>query len=204
VANPERVERFWPARLRWRMRGAWLWPAFLVLTPAEGVLLDVLPPYEGAPTGVVGGTLLAGFVNLFIIAALAPLAGRRLRRWRPDLPRVVAADSAGTALLCTLAAVVVAAGVVHRPAVAAREQAVASAFRAAHDFVLSEAPEYRAGLVAVDVLRLAEDSYRLCVPGRDPGRRLCLYVDTDQQQPGVRRDPSMEPNSAFRTVGGFH
>jgi hypothetical protein len=203
VADPERVERFWPTRLRWRMRGAWQWPAFLVLTPVEGVLLSALPPYEGAPPGVIGGTLLAGFANLFIIAVLAPLAGRALRRRRPDLPRVVAADDAGAALLCALAAVVLVAGLVHRPEAAARERALALAYDATRQYVVSEAPEYRAGLAGVDLLRLAEDAYRICVPGRGPDRRLCLYVDTDQHPAGVRRDPSTEPNSALRTVGGF-
>jgi hypothetical protein len=56
----------------------------------------------------------------------------------------------------------------------------------------------------VDTLRLAEDAYRVCVPGPVRGRWLCLYVDTDQQPAGVRRDTSMEPNSSLRTVGGFH
>ena len=30
------VERLWPARLRWRLRGAWLWPAFFGLTFIDG------------------------------------------------------------------------------------------------------------------------------------------------------------------------
>ena len=45
------------------------------------------------------GVLLAGFANLILIAAVAPLAGHRLRNRRPDLPRVVAQNYAGTALL---------------------------------------------------------------------------------------------------------
>jgi len=204
VADSDRVERFWRSRLRWRMRGAWLWPVFLLLTPLEGILLSALPPYDGAPPGVIGGALLAGFANLFLIAVVAPLAGRRWRRRRPDRPRVVAADQAGTALLCGLAALIVVACVLHRPAVAARRADAAAAYAAAHDYVLDRAPAYEAGLGAVDTLRLAEDAYRVCVPGPVRGRWLCLYVDTDQQPAGVRRDASMEPNSSLRTVGGFH
>ena len=204
MADSDRVERFWRSRLRWRMRGAWLWPVFLLLTPLEGILLSALPPYDGAPPGVIGGALLAGFANLFLIAVVAPLAGRRWRRRRPDRPRVVAADQAGTALLCGLAAVIVVACVLHRPAVAARRADAAAAYTAAHDYVLDRAPAYEAGLGAVDTLRLAEDAYRVCVPGPVRGRWLCLYVDTDQQPAGVRRDASMEPNSSLRTVGGFH
>jgi hypothetical protein len=203
VADSDRVERFWPARLRWRMRGAWLWPVFLLITPLEGVLFALLPPYAGAPRAVIGGVLVAGFANLFLIAVVAPLVARALRRRRPDLPRVVAADRAGTGLLCGLAAVIVVAGIAHRPAVAAQERDLAAAHAATRDFVLARAPEYEPGLVAVDALHLAEDSYRVCVPAAASRRWLCLYVDTDQRPPGLSRDPSTEPNSALRTVGGF-
>ena len=89
----------WLTRMRWRMRGAWLWPSFIVLTLAEGVALDVLPITGDGPGGVLPGVLLAGFANLILIAVVAPLAGHRLRRRRPDLPRVVAQNYAGTALL---------------------------------------------------------------------------------------------------------
>jgi hypothetical protein len=203
VANPERVERLWLTRLRWRMRGAWLWPAFFGLTALDGILIAVLPPYEDAPSGVLGGALLAGFANLALIAVAAPLAGRLVRRRRADLPRFIATDYAGTALLCALAAVLLAAGLAHRPAVAAERDDEAAVYAAVHGYVLAQAREFRGGLGAVDALRLEEDSYRACVPGPDPRRSLCLYVDTDQRPAGVRRDPSMEPNSAFRVWGGF-
>jgi 4-amino-4-deoxy-L-arabinose transferase-like glycosyltransferase len=186
------------------MRGALLWPTFLVLTPIEGILLSTLPPYDGAPQGVIGGVLLAGFANLFLVAVVAPLVGLGLRRRRPDLPRLIATDLCGTALLLALAVGVVAAGLAHRPAAAAQERDLASAYAAVHDYVLARAPEYRPGLTAVDALRLREDAYRVCVPGRATDRWLCLLVDTDLQPVALRRDASMEPNSALRTVGGFH
>ena len=99
------------------MSGAWLWPAFLFLTVVDGVLITLLPPYSGTPPGLVGGLLLAGFANLLLTAVVAPFAGRALRRRRPDLPRPVALDYAGTALLCALTVVLVLAGLAHRPAV---------------------------------------------------------------------------------------
>src|SRR5215211_7112849 len=92
VQHPERVERLWTARMRWRMRGAWLWPAFFGLTAVDGILIVLLPPYDGAPQQLLGGVLLAGFANLLAIAVAAPLAGRLLRRRRPDLPRMIAND----------------------------------------------------------------------------------------------------------------
>jgi hypothetical protein len=203
VANPDRVERFWPARLRWRMRGAWQWPAFLLLTPLEGVLISVLPPYAGAPESVLGGALLAGFANLFLMAAVAPLLGRLLRRRRRDLPRVVAVDVAGAALLAGLFAVILVAGLAHRPAEAAEERDRALAYDATRAYVRAKEPLFRAGLASTDVLRLADDQFRICVPGFHPTQNLCLFVDTDRRPAVVRRDDSTEPNSALRTVGGF-
>jgi hypothetical protein len=187
-------ERLWPARLRWRMRGAWLWPAFLALTLLDGVLIALLPPYDGAPPNAVGGALLAGFANLLLVAVAAPLAGRALRRRRPDLPRIVANDYAGACLVLALGAVVLAAGLAHRPAVAAERDDRAAVYSAVHGFVTSQAAGWEDGLDRVDARRLAPDVYRACVPGDDPRRALCLIVDTDQRPAGVSRDGSMLPN----------
>jgi hypothetical protein len=199
-----RTESLWLSRLRWRMRGAWLWPAFFGLTLLDGAVIWLLPPYEGAPPGLVGGILLAGFANLLLVALVAPLVGRRLRNVRQDLPRVIATDYAGTALLCMLAIVVVAAGLVHQPSIAAEQDARTAAVAAVRDRVRLAEPQYAAGLGAEDVLELERESYRVCVPGPDPERWLCHIVDVDTDPPRVVRDDSMEPNSALRTVGGFH
>ena len=190
----ERVERVWHRRLRWRLRGAWQWPAFLALTLVDGIVLAVLPPYDGGPQGVYPGVLLAGFLNLLVIAVAAPAVGRLLRRRRPDLPRLVAADYAGAWLLSAIAALLVAAGLLHRSDVVAenaREQAVAAAL---HDYVITRAPQYGAGLGAIDAVRLEPDYYRACVPGRDARHWFCLFVSTDQQPPGITRDTSQAPN----------
>lgn len=196
------VERVWHRRLRWRLRGAWMWPSFLVLTLVDGVLLVELPPYEGGPPALFPGVLLALFANLLAVAVAAPVAGRLLRRLRPDLPRLVAVDYAGASLLAVLAAVLVVAGLAHRSAAAAesaREQAVA---KTVHDYVIREAPEYRPGLAHIDAIRTEPDRYRACVPGADERHALCLLVRTDQNPPGFTRDTSEEPNSVFRRPGG--
>jgi hypothetical protein len=187
-------ERLWPARLRWRMRGAWLWPAFLVLTAAEGALIALLPPYEGAPGDAIGGALMAGFANLALRAVLGPLAARAMRRRRPDLPRVVAYDFGGTVLLVTLALMLLAAGLAHRPAAADQHDDEAAVFGAVHAFVTTQAVEWQDGLGRIDAVQLAPEVYRACVPGDDPRRALCLIVDTDQRPAGVTRDDAMTPN----------
>jgi hypothetical protein len=190
----EHHELLWLARLRWRMRGAWLWPAFLALTALDGALIELLPPYEEAPRGVIGGVLLAGFANLVAIAVLAPLGGYLLRRRRRDLPRVVANDYAGTALVLAITALLLAAGLAHRPAVGDARADRAAVLSAVRGFVTNQAVEWQPGLPRVDAVRLAPEVYRACVPGEDPRRALCLIVDTDQRPAGVTRDSSMEPN----------
>src|SRR3954468_12259862 len=202
-----RVERqeqsVWLTRMRWRLRGAWLWPAFVVLTLVEGVALQVLPIAGNGPGGVVPGVLLAGFANLILIAAVAPLAGHRLRRRRPDLPRVVAQNYAGTALLLAFAAALLAGGLIHRPAVVAAEEDLRAQSAAVHDYVITQAREYAPGIALADPMRIQDDLYRTCVPGPDPKRWLCLYVDTKQRPAGVTLDNDRTPNSDLRVRGGF-
>lgn len=190
----EHSERVWLARLRWRMRGAWLWPAFFGLTAVDGALIALLPPYEGTPRGAIGGVLLAGFANLAVVAVIGPLAGLALRRRRPDLPRVVANDYAGSVLLFVLTAGLLAAGLAHRPAEAAERGDEAAVVEAAERYVTTQAPRWRPGLDRLDAVQLAPEVYRACVPGADPRRSLCMIVDTDQRPAGLTRDDSMEPN----------
>src|SRR3954453_19103894 len=117
------MERVWASRLRWRFRGATLWPALLVFVVVDAVLLHLRPVADGGPD-LFPALLLSGFFNLVVVAVAAPFAGRVLRRRRPDLPKVVAGDVAGTAMLCALAALLVGLGFAHH----ARAQADRAAF----------------------------------------------------------------------------
>ena len=136
--------------------------------------------------------------------SVAPLLARLLRRRRPDLPRMIATDFAGTALLLALAVALVVAGLVHRPAVRGRGAGPRARLR--RDARLRA----RAG---ARVRRGARRGGRRCASprtssasacrAREPDRPLCLFVDTDRHPAAVRRDDSTEPNSALRTVGGF-
>jgi hypothetical protein len=196
------VEHVWHRRLRWRLRGAWMWPVFGVLTLADGVLLVVLPPYEGAPSDVFPGVLLALFANLLAVAVVAPLAGLALRRRRRDLPRRIAADYAGAWLLAGIAGLLLVGGLAHRPGAAAEQDRRRAVAKTVHDYVITSAPEYRSGLDHIDAIRQEPDHYRACVPGTDPRHSLCLFVRTDQNPPGFTRDTSQVPNSEYRLSGG--
>src|SRR3712207_1297011 len=111
AANTFRVmesESLWRSRLRWRWRGALLWPLFVVLTIGDALLRGELPIAGDGGTEIVSALLLSFFFNLVAVAVVAPFVALALRRRRPDLPKVVSDDYAGTALLfCVTAALVV-------------------------------------------------------------------------------------------------
>jgi hypothetical protein len=184
-------------RLRWRRRGAWQWPTFAAAVVGEGLLLH-LAPVSGDGTGLAAAVLLAGFFNLLVLVVPAPLAGLLIRRRRADLPRPVARDYAATALMIALAAVLAALAVAHHPAIRAGQRA----FRAQSDAVrryvtLHAGPEYQRRIDGADSWRLDADLYRTCVPGPDPARRLCLFVNTALSPPGITVDPNRAPNSTY-------
>jgi hypothetical protein len=191
------VDRDRLRRLRWRLRGAWLWPTFAALTLAGGLLLHLMP-IAGDGTGIVPGILLAAFFNLVAVALLTPVVRRRVRRVRPDLPRVVADDYAGTMLVVGVFVVLVVAGLVHRPARAESERDYRVQSAAVVRWVAARGDTvFRENLRRADTWQQAEDLYRTCVPGVDPKRWLCLIVDTSEHPPSVVRDGSAAPNSEF-------
>jgi hypothetical protein len=198
-------QRFWPSRLRWRLRGAWTWPTFAVLTVADAVLLHELPPWR---TGVdpVPALLMATFGNLIIVGALAPwllwMGERRARQRGEDpIPREVTLDRLATGLLCVGAVAIVLVGLAARPATIVETEAREINAEEVRRFVEAEAPpDVRANLDAgaSNTVRLQEDGYfRNCVPYEDRSRHFCFFVDTKTDPPTVRRDPSTLNNNDF-------
>jgi len=195
------VRRF--ERLRWRLRGAWQWPTFVAATLLEMVLLHLLP-VQGDATGWVAALLVAGCLNLIALVLLGAIGGTLVRRRRPDMPKVVADDYAGTVVLGIVAASLLVAGLLHRPAITRRSEAFEQQSLAVQRWVATHANAYaRAHVGAADSVQLDEDLFRTCVPQPDPKRSLCLVVDTARTPPAVRRDSSREPNDAFVPRGGF-
>ena len=191
------MERVWLTRLRWRLRGALMWPLASLLVVVDAVLIHELPFAGGGPDWFLS-VLLAGFFNLLVVAVAAPLGGRLVRRRRPDLPAVVAGDRAGTGALLVLTLALVALGVVHHARVRDDRVAFAEGLRRVRAYVAHSAPaEYRRHVAQTSALRFGEDLYRACVPGDDPERWLCLFVFTDQSPPGLRRDTNRAPNSSW-------
>lgn len=190
-------EALWQTRLRWRLRGAMLWPTFVVAVVAEAVLLDRLPVSGDDGPGLFAAVLLAGFANLVVVAVAAPLAGRWLRRRRPGMPPVIATDRAGAVLVAAGGALVVALGLLHHSSVRAAHADLSAQAASARRFVISQAPhEFQANVDHLDTVKQGDDLYRTCVAGRDPHRAFCVFVNTDQSPPGVTRDPDQRPNAA--------
>ena len=137
MVDPE--QRFWPARVRWRLRGAWMWPTFVAITLLDGLLLHVLPPVR---TGIdlIPAVLLATFGNLVLIGAIGPWLARRVWKRRPaaepDAPPKaqleVLSDRIGTGLLVASVFGVLAAGLAARPTVIAETDAKAGPRGAIH------------------------------------------------------------------------
>jgi hypothetical protein len=181
-------------RLRWRLRGAWQWPAFVVLTVIDAVLVALLP-FQGEGADAMGAFLVAGFFNLVAVALLAPAAGWLVRRRRRDLPFMIARDYAGAVLLVAITGGILTGGLIHRSALIEERADEAAVLLAVHAYVMNEAPRFADG--PIDSIRLETDHYRACVTGAER-LPLCLFVNTDQRPAGVVRDPSREPNAELR------
>lgn len=192
----DRDERLWWVRLRWKLRGAWQAPSFVVLTLVEAVLLNRLPISGDNGYDLIGGFLLCGFFNLIVIGLFAPLGARLLRRRRPSsVPLSVAQDRLGTGLMAALGVLLVAVGIGHHAAVTAAQREYDSQLQAVRTYVFHQAPhEFRRGVGFESVWKQKSGFYRTCVPGPDPQRSLCLFVETDGIAT-VTPDPDMQSNA---------
>jgi len=190
-------------RARWRLRGALLWPTFAAATVVDAAIMHWLP-IAGEGTNWVPALLLAGSLNVAAVALLGGLGGFVLRRLRPGLPKVVADDRAGTAVLAALVATYVAAGLVHAPEIDARHDAFSAQSLAVRRWIDANGDSFaRAHVDRADSIRLEQDLYRTCVPRSERLRYLCLIVDTSTSPPRINRDASRESNAKFNGGRGF-
>ena len=192
---------FWH-RLRWRLRGAWMWPAFTVITLGEGILLWRLPPV-GTGLNLIEGVLLATFGNLVLVAALAPwLANRLLARRSPQpsvTEREVVKDRVSTALLVAGVFGCLASGLAARPLVVNETEDTERAANALFEYVQrSGDEELQRNNEAANSIRLAEGYFRICIPQDDREAFNCFFVDADAEPVEVVKDPSAEPNSVYK------
>jgi hypothetical protein len=204
-------ERFWTSRLRWRLRGATQWPAFVVLTLVEGVVLDLLPPVATTGLNFVEGVLIATFANLFLVGAVAPWLARRLADRRAaalatagapppsEAERDVIQDRTATALLVAGLFACLAAGLANRPVIVSETDATEANAEALSRYVArSGDEELIRNRDTANTIRLGEGYFRNCIARDDRERYFCVFVDTREDPPEVVVDDSAEPNTVYR------
>jgi hypothetical protein len=186
------------ARLRWRQRGAWMWPAFVALTIADGIIWHLLPP-AGDSEAVYGAILLAGAFNLLAVLLLSRPLGALLRRRRPDLPSLIARNYAGTGAIAAVTVIVLAVGLSHRSDLLANRAAMADAIARARAYIGDRAPaEFRRNLGATDTYVIEPGSvYRTCVRSATRARTYCVVVRTKLPFPRSVSFAGYESNAVF-------
>lgn len=169
-----------------------MWPLFLPLTVLDGVIGTSLPP-AGDGWNFAGAVVFAAFVNLVAIVVLAVPVEFGLRRVRRDLPKVVAGDYAGRAMMSAISVALLLAGLAHRSGVQSDQRAMSDAIKRAQAFIGDRAPPaFQGNVDHISTFTIEDGSiYRMCVPNIQRTRRYCVVVH--EQQPfaqSVRVDGS--------------
>jgi hypothetical protein len=169
-------------RMRWRLRGAWLWPSFVVLSLIDAAIINALPP-AGDSSTAVGGWLLAIVVNLIAIVILSGLVGRVVRRLRPDMPKLVARDYAGAVIVALITLGFLAGGIAHHHVVTADRAALADAQARAESYIGARAPAaFQADAATLDTDPLQPPrTYRICATNATHTENYCVVVDRDKK-----------------------
>jgi hypothetical protein len=188
----------WLVRMRWRRRGAWLWPAFVALTAADAVIGHSLPP-AGESQNVIAAALAGLVLNLIAVILLRRPVALILRRMRPDLPMVVARDYAGVAAVLVVSAGLLAAGLSHRSWVLADQRTMADATARAEAWIGDHAPaEFRRNVRLLSTVVIQAGSiYRSCAMNDDHTRTYCVIVKDNLPFANSVTFDGYEPNYLF-------
>jgi hypothetical protein len=192
-------ERFWPSRLRWRLRGAMQWPAFVLFTLIDAVVIAELPPSVVREPNLIVGLLAATFGNLVLIGAVAPFLAKRMAERESDQTgREVLQDRIATVALAVGLLACLVSGLANRPVIVSETEATEEVGRQLRAYVeRSGSDELRRNLETANTIRLSEGYFRVCIARDDRHRNFCLFIDTEKDPPEVRRDPSAQPNAGF-------
>jgi hypothetical protein len=193
----------WLIRMRWRRAGAWLWPSFVALIVLDGVIGHLLPP-AGATETLVAAALLGLVLNVIAVLLLSRPLGMLIRRFRPDMPGVVARDYGGTVVVFAVAGVLLIAGLVHRPAIEARQRDVNDAIARAQAWIGDRAPDtFRRNVQFVSLLTIQPGTiYRACVPSVKGDRSYCVIVNRNLPFARSVTFSGYEPNSVLDEGAG--
>lgn len=194
------MDAAWSRRLRWRRRGAWLWPVFIAATAADAVIGAMLPP-SGDSQAIFGAGVIGLVLNMIGILAISWPAAAVLRRYRRDLPVIVARDYTGTVVVALISLALLSVGLLHRSAVLANRRAMQDAIVRAQAYIGDRAPtEFRRNLQWVSTFTIQSGRiYRACVPSLDGRRTYCVVVDTSLPFERSVRFSGYESNATFST-----
>lgn len=191
-------DRFWTRRLRWRLLGAWRWPAFAVAMVLDAILLHELSPGREQLTVPVA-FIYSSFGNLGLIVAADVLARfaerKRAERGIEDPHLEVQVDRGAVIALAAGVVGVLAWGLATSESRVLETKALEQNAEAVESYVLAHGgDEYVRNLETANTARLDEDYFRTCISDDERQRFLCLFVDTAKDPPRVVRDPSTQPN----------
>ena len=198
------AERFWTRRLRWRLLGAWRWPAFAVFTTIDAVILHDLGVIRH--WNLAFAFIVASFGNIALLIAAdltAKFAERQDRARGVENPHLeVALDRGGVALMAVGALGLAASGIATHHIVVSETNATTANAHAVERWVNRYGTaEYRRNLETANTAKLADDYFRTCVADDHRRHFLCLFVDTRHKPPIVQKDASEEPNPPQREGG---
>jgi len=192
----------WLARMRWRWRGALLWPTFVTATVAEAVIGHLLPP-AGDTQSLVAAALLGFVLNVIALVLLSRPLAAALRIIRAELPVVVARNYAGTVAVILVAGALLAAGLTHRSSVVVDRRAMQDAIERAQAWIGDRAPaEFARNVEHTNTYSIERGIYRTCVPSAVRVRSYCVIVNTSVPFPRGVRFAGYEPNSEFASGMG--
>jgi hypothetical protein len=209
-------ERFWTHRLRWRMRGgAWMWPAFAAAVVVDAAILHFLPPVGSeqqinAPAGLnlFGDLIVAGFTNLFLIAAVAPWLAKRLTARalleveRPGPPYEVFLGRSAVTLMAVGALGLVIVGFGNRPLIVSETKATETNARLVRQWVtVHGTAEMKRNIETANTARIASNFFRTCISNDHRTKYYCFFVDTKVDPAKLSVDHDSRPNSIVAPAG---
>ena len=191
-------------RMRWRLRGAWLWPSFTVLVVADGAI-ESWRPLLSDNGSAVSGLLLGSILSLIAIVVLSPALGWVFRRFRQDLPKVVARDYAGTVVCLLISASLLAAGLIHHPVVVADQNALEDASATAEAYIGDHAPQrFMSNLHTLSAYEVQPPNlYRICAQAARQAGSVsgaswyCVVVDRSKPFAESVRYAGSESNALY-------
>jgi hypothetical protein len=174
-----------------------MWPAFAALIVVDAIVGHALPP-AGESQGLFAAGLLGAVLNVLCLVLSRPI-GSFARRWRKDLPLVVARDYAACWLMGLTASVMLVAGLAHHPTVIDHQHAMRNAIARAQAWIGARAPaEFRDNVERTNTFALDPGSlYRVCVAGMHSQRTYCVVVNSRIPFERSVSFSGYEPNSVF-------